>query len=142
MDIFPNETVLFQWLLFMTALVSLNYGVFRPVLHLIRRRREQTEGERRKAEELMKRSEHLLLQCEERLQAARNEGARLREASLREGTEVEKGLLKEARGEIGRKLDEMRIELERQTRTASLHLKQYGEEIGREIAERILERKI
>jgi len=142
MDIFPNETVLFQWLLFIAALLSLNYGVFRPALHLIRRRRERTEGERRKAEELVLRSEQLIEQCEGRLQAARIEGARLREERLREGIGVEKELMREARGEIGRKMEEMRVELEGQTRTASLHLKQYGEEIGREIAERILERKI
>lgn len=142
MDLFPNETVLFQWLLFMTALFALNYGVFRPVMHLIRERKERTEGERAKAEELVKKAESLLAECERRIGEARKAGMEERESRLREAEQAARERIRQVRQEIDKEMGELRESLEQERRKASLQLKQYGETIAREIAEKILERPV
>lgn len=138
MDIFPNGTVVFQWLLFMAALFALNYGVFRPVRHIMGERRERTQGERNKAAELVRRSEELLRQCEVRLQEARVAGMQEREGRLREGACLEREILQQAKVEIDQTIESMRRKLEQEMRTALLQIGRYGDEIGREIAGRLL----
>ncbi len=142
MDIFPNGTVVFQWCLFMTALIALHYGVFRPVLHLLRVRRERTEGERIKAEQLTRRAEELLAEIEGRLREAREKGMEAREARIREGETREHEILRKVRSELDQKMELLRKDLEREGREVSLKLRQYAQELSHDIAERLLERSV
>lgn len=142
MDLFPNETVVFQWFLFITALVALNYGVFRPVLHILQERKNRTEGERKKSEELFHRAENLLTECEKKIAEAHKAGAQEREKLLRETSEKERVFLQQRRGEVDKKMEELRSNLGRQYHEASLQLKQYGQKLGHEIAEKVLGRGI
>lgn len=142
MDIFPNQTVVFQWFLFMTALVALHYGVFRPVLHLLRERRERTAGERQKAEELAQRAALLLAECEKRMMEARGIGSDAREERLREAEQVTRELIQGARQELDKQVEKLKRQIEQEGREASLRLRQYGQEIGKEMAEQILERNL
>lgn len=141
-DLFPNETILFQWLLFMTALWALHFGIFRPALRLIRERGERTEGERQRAEQLMAHAESLLQACEQKIVEARTTGLKDRENRLREGEGKGREIVGQAREGIGKELDKMRHRLESSQREASLHLKQYAEELGKMIAEKVLERPL
>ena len=116
MDIFPNETVIFQWFLFMTALLALNFGVFRPVLHLIKERRERTAGEQEKAREMMERADRLVSLCQTRLAEARGVGSKMREERLRAGEALGRDLVVKARIAMDRKIEELRKQLTREVR--------------------------
>ena len=142
MDIFPNETVIFQWFLFMTALLALNFGVFRPVLHLIKERRERTAGEKEKAREMMERADRLVSLCQTRLAEARGVGSKMREERLREGEAHGRDLVAKARVVMDQKMEGLRKQLEAETRQAGLQLKQYAQGLGTEMAEKILERTV
>jgi len=142
MDLFPNETVLFQWFLFVTAFFALHFGVFRPVLHLIRERKELTEGAREKAQELTRRAGELLQDWELKIRGAREKGARDRESLLQEGEARQSEILDAVRAEGTRKLETLRGQLEKKQKEVSLQLRQYGQEMGREIVETLLGRGI
>ena len=138
----PNLTAVFQWLLLMTALVALNFGVFRPVLHLFKERRVRSEGERAKWKELEERALMLATQCEKEISNAHLAGIREREMRLSEAEQKEREMVRTTRQEIDQTLERVRLEVERQGRAASVSLKQYGQEIGTEIAEKILGRAL
>lgn len=140
MDIFPNSTVLFQWFLFMTALFALHLGVFRPTLHLIQERRLRTSGEREKAEELLKRVGLLSDQYEKKMAEARLIGIQEKEERLRNGGEVARDHLREARQRIDSQLEKLRQSLEAQGLQVSLQLKQHAQELGQAIAVKIIGR--
>ena len=141
-DLFPNETLIFQWLLFMTAFGALHFGIFRPALRLIQERTERSEGERERAEQLMAHAESLLQVCEQKIAEARTTGLQDRGNRLREGERRGREIIGQAREEIGKDLDKMRHRLETSQREASLHLKQYAEDLGQMIAEKVLERPL
>jgi len=142
MTLFPDATIVFQWLLFMTALVVLHYGIFRPILHRIRERQERGERERRKAEALRRVAEGLLAECEQRIAEAHIQGARERERHLAEGETRVREILTGLKRDIDQEMEDLRNRLDREKRQASLELKQYAQGLGREIAEEILGRRL
>lgn len=142
MDLLPNETIIFQWLLFMTALMALHYGVFRPVFRLLEERRDRTDGERKKTEQLAARAERLLEQCSQGMNEARVKGIAEREVRLREGEDFQQGEFKKIRAEIQRDLEGLRQDLDRESRNCRLELRGQAQILGREIAEKILERAV
>ncbi|MBI4373832.1 MAG: ATP synthase F0 subunit B [Deltaproteobacteria bacterium] len=142
MDLFPNQTVIFQWLLFMTAFFALHFGVFRPVLHLIRQRKDRTSGERERVEQLNQRIETLVAQCTQKLDEGRKAGILERERSLQEAESESRHLIQSVKQEIEKEIDGARSELDRQMRSLSMQVNSYAQELGREIAGKVLERGV
>lgn len=141
-ELFPDKTVLFQWVIFMVALVTLTWGIFRPVLRIIEGRRTKTDGARKEASELDRKSKEMTGLCERRVEEARIAGVREKDQIKASAEKFVEGLLKETRLEIDRRIDEVRRQIEQEAREDSLQLKQYAQEIGREVASKVLEREI
>lgn len=141
-DLLPNTTVLYQWLIFMAALFTLHFGIFRPVLRILEARKAKTVGEKEQAKGLEQRSEEILQFCEKKLVEARSLGGREKEERLRAGEKYVQELMKKTRQEIDHKMEEIRQTIEREGKETALQLKQYAQEVSREIASKLLEREV
>lgn len=141
-DLFPNETVLYQWFLFMVALVTLNWGIFRPVLRILEERKKGSSGARAEAKGLEERVMELSAVCEKKLDEARLSGAKKKAEIRQMGERHVEELLKKTRQETDAKMTEVHASIEAQARETSLKLKQYSQELAREITSKVLEREI
>jgi F-type H+-transporting ATPase subunit b len=141
-DLLPNTTVLYQWVIFMIALMTLHFGIFRPVLKILQERKSKTSGEKERAKTLDQKAEEMMRECEKRMEEARVLGSRQKEERRRIGGKFVEELLKKTRAEIDQKMGEVHQKIEREGREASLQLKQYAQTVSREIATKILEREI
>lgn len=126
----------------MIALLTLHFGIFKPVLHILNEREAKTTGAKENASHLQHRSDEILDQCEKKIEQARMAGIRKREEHLQSAEKIKEDLLKKTRAEIDEKLEKVHHQIEVETKEATLQLNQYAQQIGREIASKLLEREI
>ncbi len=141
-ELIPDFTVVYQWILFMVAFLALHFCVFRPALHLIERRRTGTEGTRESAQALDVESQKLAAAYDKKVEAARLEGIRKKDEIRTGGEKFKEESLKKARLEVERSLEEVRSKIDLESKEALLQLRSKSREIGREIASKILEREV
>lgn|GEM_PF-2692973 len=141
-DLLPNITVLYQWVIFMIALLTLHFGVFKPVLRILNERKAKTTGAKENAIRLQHRSDEILDQCEKKIEQARTAGMRKREERLQSAEKIKEELLKNTRDEIDERLEKVHHQIEVETKEATLQLNQYAQQMGHEIASKLLEREI
>ena len=141
-DLMPNFSLFYQWGLFLTAFIVLNFLVFRPTLRLIAARRSATEGDEAKATDFQAKSAELNERIDDNLARARREGQeiiqRLRQDSEAESSEI---ILK-ARERMDEHLQQVRSQVERETKEAQLQLKQHAQGLAGLLASRVLGRKV
>ncbi|MBI2500743.1 MAG: ATP synthase F0 subunit B [Deltaproteobacteria bacterium] len=142
MDLLPNQTLVFQWFIFITAALALHWGVFRPVIRILSLREEKTVGEQERTVQLIKRGERLANDYARKIDEARTLGGRERGSVLREAEEFQRQTLQQAKEEVNRQIESLRLTLEREARQASIELKKYSNEAAQETVEKILERKL
>ena len=141
-DLLPNQTIFIQWLLFIAVFLILRSAVFGPVLRILETRRLRTEGE---AEEAVRRNEEtarMTTATEERLLKARLSGGERKEQILLDAFSRQSAIVGEVRAENQKILHEIQTRVEQEGHKAALQLRQYAQKLGKEIAEKILERTI
>lgn len=141
-DLLPNETIVFQWVIFMTAVLTLHFGIFRPALKILDERESRTAGAKKEAEESEKKSQEVLAVCEKRVEEAHRTGARKKEEIRATGERYAEDLMKKTRGELERRMEEARQKIEKESKEAALLLKQVVRELSHEMASKILEREV
>ncbi len=141
-DLLPNETVLYQWVIFMIAVLTLHFGVFRPTLRILEERKSRTSGAKKNAKELEEKSQEMLTACEKKLEEARLVGVKKKDEIRTVGEKYAGELLKKTRAELERQMEEARQKIDQQAKEASLLLKQSIREIARDLAAKALERGI
>lgn len=80
--------------------------------------------------------------CEKKLDEARLSGAKKKAEIRQMGERHVEELLKKTRQETDAKMTEVHASIEAQARETSLKLKQYSQELAREITSKVLEREI
>jgi F0F1-type ATP synthase membrane subunit b/b' len=138
-DLMPNPTAIVQWFIFMIAVFTLHFGIFKPTLRLIMARRERSIGARRSAGAMMKKSEEQSLIIEQKIQEARKLGYKKIEEAVHAGEKESERLLAAARDKVGQSLETLRKEIELESKEALLQLRQQSQEISRDIAKAVLE---
>jgi F0F1-type ATP synthase membrane subunit b/b' len=141
-DLVPNHTIAYQWVIFMTAFLILHYGVFRPTLKIIELRKSKTVGEKDTAHELEEKSKEMEALLARRMEEARLEGIRKKDAHRTTGEKIVDDLMKKTRAEIEQEMGRSRAEVEKQSKEAALQLRQQARDLGREIAVKVLERDV
>lgn len=117
-----NSTLFCQIVNFLLLIWILNKLMFRPFLDLVQRRKEETEGARKKAEDITDRAEYLkgtyqlniaeataaaAAMGEQQRKEGRGEGERIRDAARTSSAEY----LASSRGDLRAGLDEVRKQL-------------------------------
>ncbi len=141
-DLYPNATIIYMWLIFMAAFLILHYGIFRPTLKLLHLRRTHTHGIKTQAELLEKESEQLLQACEKKIDEARQIGIQEREQRRMAGEKIQSETLQKGRQAMTAKIEEARSLIEQQSREALLQIRKYSQTISQEIATKILGRSL
>lgn len=141
-DLMPNMTFFVQLGVFLVSLIFMNYLIFRPVLRLVARRKEITEGFRGEAEHLDGETEQLVAQYEENLRKAREDGLVEKGVLTKQGEEEGRLLLGQVRGQIDQSLENNRREIVAQSKEAQLSLRKHSRDLSEEMAEKLLGRKV
>lgn len=135
-------TLVFQIIGFFFLLIVLNRFLYNPVLRILKERDEKIGGAMKKAAETEKEVETGLLSYEKRIKEAAVKGHEERNRIRQEGLNREKELLEAARVEAAKELTSMRGELSKSKDSALASLKEESRTISKNIAEKILERKV
>ena len=137
-----DYTVLVQIVSFLFLWFLLTRLLFRPFLGLLEERERKTEGVRVEAAALAQEAERFRAEYEGRIATARDEGAAIKQILRLEALELRESLLAQAREEASHHLQTMREEVQRELRRARELGTREAEVIARQMAEKILGRKI
>jgi F-type H+-transporting ATPase subunit b len=141
-DLMPNMTFFVQLGIFLLTLACLHLLVFRPVLRLIARRKEVTEGYRSRADEFTAETETLMTRYEAKLKTARDQGLALKGQLTKAGEEAARAALNDARTEVEKQIGKNRQALQVESKEAQLALRKYSRQLSQAMAEKLLGRKV
>ena len=141
-ELFPDITLLYQWVLFMAVLLVLNWGIFRPALKIIHERRQRTEGDERRAAEFGHKISELKAKVDHHLAQAKLEGQVLMQEIRGEAEGVATKTTQLARQRMETQLGAIRGLIETEAKAAELQLKQHTGTLAKELGERVLERPL
>ena len=141
-ELLPNETVFYQIGIFILTYIVLNFLVFRPVLRLLDRRKALTSGAEHDAEILNEKTQAMMTTHQEKIQGARKQGIALRDKAKKEGEAEANALAGKAHQELEAALAKARTEISQQSKEAQLKLRSLSRELSREMAEKLLGRKV
>jgi F-type H+-transporting ATPase subunit b len=141
-DLMPNATFFVQLGIFLFTLTCMHLLIFRPVLRLMAKRKEVTEGYRHRAEDLDSQTEQMVAHYEAKLKSAREEGLALKGKLTKEGEEAARALLDQARQGVEQELAKNRQALQAEAKEAQLTLRKYSRQLSVAIAEKLLGRKV
>ncbi|MBI4124459.1 MAG: ATP synthase F0 subunit B [Deltaproteobacteria bacterium] len=139
-QLMPDKTLFTQLAIFLTVLAALNHFVFKPVLRIIRLRREKTKGDQTRIEELTKQTEGLVKEYEGKIHEARKEAFQMKEAIRREGEAQGQRIIQEARGASLAQMEKASRAIQKETEAASKKLEAQAEGMSRTLAEKLLGR--
>ncbi len=135
-------TILYQIIGFLVLLYLLNKFLFRPVQKVMDERKRLTVGTLDKAENIRKEVEEGRLSYEKKLHEARLKGGETRQELKQEALEEEKKLIEAAGLEASEEISRMREKISEEKDAALKELTPETRSISREIASRLLERKL
>lgn len=141
-DLLPNSTLLYQWVIFMIAVFTLHFGIFRPALRIIEERQSKTKGAKGLAHDLDQKSQEMLAACEKRMEEARLLGVKKKDEIRLVGEKYGEDLLKRTRADLERQMESSRQKVEQEAKEAALKIRQSIRDLSRDVASKILERNI
>src|SRR4051812_38477191 len=134
--------VLFQIVLILLLWFVLSRILFKPFLALVEEREKRTEGLKAAAAALTAEAERLRGEYESAVRQASEEGMAAKEAILAEARRTREQLLAESRAEAAERLGAMREEIQKELRQGRAQALQEAGAIARQMAEKVLGRKI
>jgi len=79
---------------------------------------------------------------DEKMSQARQQGINLKESTKKAGEAQAQQILDQARGEVDGVLEKTRQEIQRESKSAQLQLRQYTQGLSKDLAEKLLGRKV
>jgi F-type H+-transporting ATPase subunit b len=135
-----NSTLFFQIVNFLLLIWILNKLMFRPFLDLVERRKEETEGTRKKAEDITDRAESVKGTYDAGVSEAATAAAAMNEAQRKAGREEGERIMGEARTGSAAYLDSARNELQAGLDVVRKQVDVLSTELAGEMARKILGR--
>ena len=135
-------TVLVQIVAFLALWFLLSKLLFRPFIALLEERETRTEGLKAAAAALTAEAERLRAEYESAIAKANEEGAAVKETILQEARRTRERLLAESRAQAAERLTAVREEIQKEMRQGRELALQEAAAISRQMAEKILGRKI
>jgi len=142
MTISLDYTLWIQIVNFLFLIFILNVLLYKPVMGIIEKRKEQVEGSEREIRELNLTIEQKEARYEEKLRLAKNDALEKKKEIVQEGAQVAKGILDGARSEIPRIVEQFEGKIAKEVSEARRVLHEQSENIAKEIAEKVMGRSI
>ena len=137
-----DYTFVVQIVFFLVLLFLLRRLLFTPFVALLEARERKTEGAKGEATTLMTEGERLRADYESRMTQAQDQGAAQKEGILLEARSGRERILTQAREQAAGKLAAVREEVCQEMAKARQFAAREAEEIARQMAEKVLGRKI
>ncbi len=135
-------TLIYQMIGFVVLLFILNSLLYKPLLKILSEREERIDGALKGASESNSRVAKGIEEYEKRLKEATAHGVEVRNKVRQEGLDREKEILDAAREKSSGELAVMKRKLEKDKHDAVAELKDETKSLSRQIAEKILDRKV
>jgi F-type H+-transporting ATPase subunit b len=137
-----NYTLFIQLVSFLVFIALMNWVLVKPALKILNDRRVKVEGTEEDAAQLVAKSEDIIVEYDTILSEAKAEASKERERLKSEGIEKENGILMTVREESKKLTDQLKIEIGKESKEALNEMKQHSDILSKEIAEKILGRKL
>ena len=137
-----NNTLIIQLISFLVFIALINWVLIKPALKILNDRRVKAEGTEEDAAQLFSKSDEIIAEYETILSEAKTEASKERDRLKDEGIEKENGILKTVREESKKLIDQLKFEIGKESELALKEMKQHSDILSKEIAEKILGRKL
>jgi len=142
MSIGVDYTLWIQLANFLFLIFVLNVILFKPVMEILEKRKEQIEGSEQEIKELNLTIEQKEARYAEKLRLAKNDALEQKKQIVQEGAETAKGILDGARSEVPKIVQQFETKVAKEVDEARSILHKQSEKIAMEIAEKVMGRSI
>ncbi len=133
-----NYTIIIQMIGFLILLFILNLILYRPVLAVLRKRRESLEALHKEAEELKKKATHNEEMYNTKLQQAEENAKAEYQRIVDEATKQKESRLEEERRKAKEILDEHKKQIDAMLESESKEAERFGDRLSEEIFNRLV----
>lgn len=140
MNLLPDYSMLVVMVIFWIAYWLLRVFLFKPIMEILRERRETVETARAEHEEAVARTDAKIEAERERLTEARVEAAARRDGLRREAEEERQRMLAETREETERRVAKAQEELESTVESERETLEEHARHLAARMTDKLLER--
>jgi F-type H+-transporting ATPase subunit b len=137
-----DYTALVQIVNFVLLMFILNTLLYKPILGVIEKRKEQMEKSDGEVKRLRQEVEQKLAEYEEKVRLAKLEAMEQRNALVKEGADLAKSTIEAVRSEIPMLMEQFNARMGREVDAARAILHSQSRKISLEIAEKVLGRSI
>ncbi len=137
-----DYTALVQIVNFVLLMFILNTLLYKPILGVIEKRKEQMEKSDGEVKRLRQEVEQKLAEYEEKVRLAKLEAMEQRNALVKEGADLAKSTIDAVRSEIPMLMEQFNAKMGREVEAARAILHSQSRKISLEIAEKVLGRSI
>lgn len=127
---------------FVLLMLILNVLLYKPIMGVIERRKEQMEKSDGEVKRLRQEVEQKLAEYEEKVRLAKLEAMEQRNAIVKEGADLAKSTIEAVRSEIPVLMEQFNAKMGREVDAARAILRSQSRKISLEIAEKVLGRSI
>jgi len=137
-----DYSLLLQIVNFLLLILILNFLLYKPMLAVIDKRKSRLAEADEEISRLNRSVEEKMAAYEDKLRATKLESLEQNKELLKEGSEMAKTISDAASKEIGQMADDFHRQLQKDAEAARAYLQQQSQALSRELAEKVLGRKI
>ncbi len=137
-----DYTILVQMVNFIILIFILNALLYKPILGIIGKRKQQMDESDSEIKRMNQTVEQKMAEYEEKVRLAKVDAMEQKNAIVKQGSDVAKGIIDAVRGEIPAMMEQFHAKMEKEVEEARAILHSQSQKISLDIAEKVLGRSI
>ena len=137
-----DYTILVQMVNFIILIFILNALLYKPILGIIDKRKQKMDESDSEIKRMNQTVEQKMAEYEEKVRLAKVDAMEQKNAIVKEGSEVAKGIIDAVRGEIPAMMEQFHAKIGKEVEEARAILHSQSQKISLDIAEKVLGRSI
>jgi len=137
-----DYTILVQMVNFIILIFILNALLYKPILGIIGKRKQKMDESDSEIKHMNQTVEQKMAEYEEKVRLAKVDAMEQKNAIVKQGSDVAKGIIDAVRGEIPAMMEQFHAKMEKEVEEARAILHSQSQKISLDIAEKVLGRSI
>jgi len=137
-----DYTILVQMVNFIILIFILNALLYKPILGIIDKRKQKMDESDSEIKRMNQTVEQKMAEYEEKVRLAKVDAMEQKNAIVKEGSDVAKGIIDAVRGEIPAMMEQFHAKMGKEVEEARAILHSQSQKISLDIAEKVLGRSI
>ena len=137
-----DYTILVQMVNFIILIFILNALLYKPILGIIDKRKQKMDESDSEIKRMNQTVEQKMAEYEEKVRLAKVDAMEQKNAIVKQGSDVAKGIIDAVRGEIPAMMEKFHAKMEKEVEEARAILHSQSQKISLDIAEKVLGRSI